>query len=62
MCAVVRKSSDERKTEFFSIRLEPAMRAQLVELARQNERTLAGEIRSALRRYLEQTESAEAAA
>lgn len=50
MCAQVKKSS---KTVFFNIRLEPEMHAALVKLAADNERTVAGEIRAAVKRHLE---------
>jgi hypothetical protein len=52
MCAVVKKQPGESKTVFFNIRLAPAMHAALVKLARENERTVAGEIRAALKQHL----------
>lgn len=60
MCAIVRKASGETKTVFFNIRLEPSMHEALQDLARQNERTIAGEIRAALRRYLDEPQRAAA--
>lgn len=61
MCADVEKSSsDRRKSVFFNIRLEPKMHEEFVRLAEENERTVAGEIRQAMRRYLD--EMAEVAA
>jgi hypothetical protein len=41
------------KSVYFNVRLEPAMHRRLVKLARDNERTLASELRLALRRHLE---------
>jgi hypothetical protein len=54
MCAKVVKSSGGKKTVFFNIRLEPEMHRELTRRAKANERTVAGEIRAALRSYLEQ--------
>jgi predicted DNA-binding protein len=56
-----------RRSRFTSIRLTPQEREQLDELAALNERTLAGEVRIALRKHIEQeraaaTNGAEAAA
>lgn len=41
------------KSIYFNVRLEPAMHRELAALARRNERTLASELRLALRRHLE---------
>jgi predicted DNA-binding protein len=55
MCAQALSGAErgKRKTDFLSIRLEPDLREQLERRARENERTLAGEVRVAVRRYLE---------
>ncbi len=54
VCAQVSPESPNHKTEFVTIRLEPAMRAALARQARENERTLSGEVRAAVKRYLAQ--------
>lgn len=58
MCAVVRKSRSARKSAFLSIRLEPSVRAELERVAAANDRTLAGEIRVAVRRHLDEAREA----
>jgi predicted DNA-binding protein len=50
--------AEETKSVFFNIRLEPSMHQQLGRLARRNERTLAAEIRMALKRYLDEEKAA----
>ena len=57
VCAQV-SPEPNHKTEFVTIRLEPAMRAALARQARENERTLSGEVRAAVKRYLTQAEVA----
>lgn len=54
MCAVQAKSRAETKSVFFNIRLEPQMHRELTRLAKRNERTLAAEIRVAVRRHLDE--------
>lgn len=56
MCAAVEKSSDAprgRRNRFTSIRLTEVERAALDRLAEANERTLAGEVRVAIRKHIE---------
>ena len=58
----VEKSSAEpkRRTRFTSIRLTDDERRALDALAERNERTLAGEVRVAIRRHIEATNGAAA--
>ncbi len=44
--------TDERKTVFFNIRLEPSLHAKIAELAKANHRTVAGEIRLAIDQHV----------
>ena len=62
MCAQERKSrtTEDEKDVFFNIRLRREMHREICELAKRNERTVAAEIRIALRRHLD--EAAKAAA
>lgn len=54
MCAAVENTRDAgRKDAFVNLRLEPEMHQEFLRLARENERTLSGEIRLAMRRYLD---------
>jgi predicted DNA-binding protein len=59
MCAQQAQSSSPapapKKTVFFNIRLDPEMHRELKERAEANERTIAGEIRAAVRRHLDDT-------
>lgn len=59
MCAQVEKSRELRR---FHIFLDPDERERLEQLARKNERTLAAEIRLALRGHIERMERIEVAA
>lgn len=53
MCAVVAKPQGEKEDVFFNVRLKPDIHARMKALARENERTLAAEVRMAIRDYLE---------
>ncbi|HVM69980.1 MAG TPA: ribbon-helix-helix protein, CopG family [Gaiellaceae bacterium] len=48
----------EKKTIFFNVRLEPSLHRELSVLAQKNDRTVAAEMRVAIRRYLEQEREA----
>jgi predicted DNA-binding protein len=61
MCAATEKSSSPNGDVFFNIRLKPEMHRRLVEIAKQNERTVSGEVRLALREHLERLEDGVAA-
>lgn len=45
------------KTVYFNVRLDPVIHRRLTKLARENERTLASELRLALKRHLEAQEN-----
>lgn len=59
MCADHAKSSAD---VFFNIRFKPDLHARLKTVAEKNERTLAAEVRVAVRDHLERLETEEAAA
>lgn len=48
----------EKKTVFFNVRLEPSLHRELALLAARNDRTIAAEMRVAVRRYLEEAKAA----
>lgn len=50
----MKATKPERKETFISLRIEPSLLKRLNQLARRNERTLAGEIRLALRQHLDE--------
>jgi predicted DNA-binding protein len=54
MCAATEKSSTAARDVFFNIRLKPEMHERLSTLAKKNERTIAAEIRMAVRQHLEE--------
>jgi predicted DNA-binding protein len=58
MCADVNRSRVERKEVFLNVRFEPSMHRKLIKLARSHERTLAAEIRTAVKRHIEAEEQA----
>jgi hypothetical protein len=55
MCA---QRVNEKKTVFFNVRLEPSLHRELTRLAEQNDRTVAAEMRVAIRRYLAEEKAA----
>lgn len=50
MCA---QHVSEKKSVFFNVRLEPSLHRKLARLAAKNDRTIAAEMRVAVRRHLE---------
>lgn len=55
MCAQLAERPDrEKKTIFFNVRLEPSLHRKLARLAAKNDRTIAAEMRVAVRRHLEE--------
>lgn len=53
MCAKVVKSTADEKAVFFTVRITRELHVKLQQLAKANERTLAGEVRAALRSHTE---------